>query len=412
MKAKKWLLAGLLFLITFLGGGIYGIYIYKEWNSFLTLIGVAAVGFAVIFFFFIYYFLAPRNMWFTFIKEGTAKTVVKGDAVEKFLIQWSDYTFNYKEERTEEKWQIIEGEEKHLFGGLRLYSIFFPLYDIFVYRHKWTHLHENGEVVSHDEWLDFVFLKEDMYVIEIPLVEEEDKLEGAEDINGLPLGIQIVVPMRIVNPYVAVFRVRRWLPMISGIVESRLRRFVANFRYKEDLLNMSAGSDIEELHKSTGVAAEFRAEAGEDLWKKFWQLLEEDLKEEGGETGSKDTIRLYGVEINKPKSRILKINPPASYRKLTTLQYEAERQKERIEIEAEAEKERIRRVYQTIEKYGEVGKLVRALEAIEKGPGEGGKWVIPLPGIAGIFKNVFGKEEITAEEAQQLKKLLAEAEKD
>jgi hypothetical protein len=379
MKGKKWLAVWIMVIVVFITTIFLHLLVFWSFMMGLILLGLSS-------FFLVYYFLAPNNMWSTFTKEGTSKIVVKGDAVDKILIQWGGYTFNRKEEKIEKKWQVIEGTEKHLFGGLRVYSLFFPLYDIFVYHHKWTHLHEDGKVVPHDEWLDFVFLKEDMYIIEIPLIEEESRLEGAEDINGLPLGIQIVVPMRIVNPYVAVFRVRRWLPMISGIIVSRLRRFVANFRYKEDLLNMSAGYDIEEIHQSVGVADEFRVKVGEDLWKKFWRLLEKDFKEEGGEA-SEATIQLYGVEINKTKSRILKINPPTSYRKLTTLQYEAEKQKERIKIEADAERERIERVYQIIQKYGDVGKLVRALEAIEKGPGEGGKWVIPFPDeLFSIFK--------------------------
>jgi len=372
-----------------------------EW--FLILVG----GIVIIVFLLTWYWLAPTNRFSTFVKEGSAKLIVKGDAFEKALIQYQERTFLYRKKQVEgdEKWEVVEGKEpQHLFGGLRLYSLLYPLFDVYIYHHRWTHLHEDGSIKTHDKWLDYVFLKEDLYVIELPLQEEG----GVEDINGMPMGIKVILPMKIVNPYIAVFRVRRWLPMITGIIQARFRRFVANYRYKEDLLNMRVGVGIKEVQKKAGVPKDSQNKEGDDLYQKLWDEIEKDFEDEGGKVDKK-VIRVYGVEINKKGARILEINPGKDYRRFTTMQYEAEKEKERTITQANAEKERLNRVYSAIQKHGDLGKLVRTLEALEKSPEKGAKWVIPLPGGAEFFRGIFGgrpPETISPQGFRELRKMV------
>ena len=369
-----------------------------------------------------YFILGPQNRWFTFVKEGAGKIIVRGDKFEKTLIQWEGCTFDYTKTEVEGKWQVIKGKEPwHLFGGFRLYSLFYPLFDVYVYHFRWTHLHEDGSAVTHDEWLDFVFLKEDLYVIEIPLREEG----GAEDINGVPLGISVVIPMRIINPYIAVFTVRRWLPMITGTVQARLRRFVANYRYREDLLNMRAGENITEIQEKAGVPEKRRDKAGVDLWQKFWKQLETDFLQEGGEKKENELLQICGIVINKKKAGILKIDPSSKYRELTTLEYEAEQKKKRTIIEADAEKKRletvaegerarIETVYGQIRKFGDLGRLVRALEAMEKSPLAASMTVQAIPGIQEMLRGIFGKPPgaVSSQELRELKEMVEKLRKE
>jgi len=358
---------------------------------FLVLIG----GIVVAIFLLTWYWLAPANRFATFVKEGSAKLIVKGDAFAKALIQHQNRIFlcDKKQIEGDEKWEVVEGKERwHLFGGLRLYSLLYPLFDVYIYHHRWTHLHEDGSIKTHDEWLDYVFLKEDLYVIELPLQEEG----GTEDINGMPMGIKIVLPMRIVNPYIAVFRVRRWLPMITGIVQARFRRFVR------------AGGGIRGVQKKAGVPKDSQNKEGDDLHQKLWDEIGKDFEDEEGKVDEK-VIRVYGVEINKKRARILKINPGEEYRRFTTMQYESEKEKERTIIQANAEKERLDRVYSAIEKHGDLGKLVRTLEALEKSPEKGAKWVIPLPGGAELFRGIFdgrSPETIKPQEFRELREIV------
>jgi hypothetical protein len=327
---------------------------------------VMSVIIVILFILSLYYVFAPQNNIFTFLEEGTTKMVMRGGSDDKLgefdyaLIGWKGYIFKGTIENVSgtEYWDVVKGEEpknlfRKTFGGLRYFGIP-PFQRIFSYRHKWTHLHENGEAVSHNEILDYVFLKKDIYVIEIPLIEKRKKEEtkeeaekqkteeeGAEDIDGIPLGISIIVPMEIINPYEALFSVRRWMPMITGIILTKLRRFTASYRYKEDLINMKAGAGITERQKQAGIPEDERDELGTDLWKKFWGQIERELQIEGGQTidAEKKLIRICGVKIFGNETGILKIDPSTEYRKFTTLKYEAERNKEVTIINAEAQQE-------------------------------------------------------------------------
>ena len=283
---------------------------------------------------FVYRGLAVLGLFLTFVDEGTAKIVVRGNEFDKALIAWKDHHLD------KETWDLREGEEekgwfRRLFGGLRFYGIP-PFQKIFVYHFRWSHLHEDGTVRSHDEWIDYVLLKMDVYVIELPLVLEPGKEEATEDINGMPLGISVLLPISIVNPYRALFLPRRWLPVISGVVQTRVRRFVARYRYKEDLIDMTAGEGIEKIQKKKGLKGKEQAKTGEDLWEKFWEELKEDLEREGAELVGED-ICFYGALIRKQGAGVLKIDPSPDYRKLTTRGYEAAQNAKTITITAEAE---------------------------------------------------------------------------
>lgn len=311
------------------------------WIAGLTVVGFTlkwfGIGFIIMLLLtvpFVYRGLAVLSLFLTFVDEGKAKIIVRGDEFDKALMSWKDHHLDKK------TWDVVEGEEekgrfRRWFGGLRFYGIP-PFQKVLTYHFRWSHLHEDGTIGNHDEWIDYVLLKMDVYVIELPLVLEEGKEEASEDINGMPMGISVLLPISIVNPYQALFLPRRWLPAISGVIQARLRVFVARYRYKEDLIDMTAGKGIEEIQEKKGLKGREQAKTGEDLWEKFWEELKKALKKEGAEEKGKD-IYFYGALIRKQGAGILKINPSPDYRRLTTLEYETNQDAKRITITAEAE---------------------------------------------------------------------------
>ncbi len=74
----------------------------------------------------------------------------------------------------------------------------------------------------------------------------------------------------------------------------------------------------------------------------------------------------YGIEVRK--TEIKEIDPPAEYREITLKKYIAERQREEVVTLADAEAKRIKVVYNKISEFGDIGRLVRALEAVERSP--------------------------------------------
>lgn len=329
-----WIVLWLLSLVWIIVSGVIS---WFSWWFFGGLIGIAILTIPLI-----WWGLAPRNLFFTFVEEGTAKAVVKGGELYKFLITWKDHTFKViqkgKQKKEKDNWKVVETKgKKHLFGGLRFYG-FPPIHQIFKYKFRWTHLHEDGSVVKHEEWLDSILLKTDLYVIEYPLTEKE----AIEDIDGVPLGINLVMPMKISNPYEALFVVRRWLPLINGIVKATLRAFIAKYRFKEDLLNMSAGKGIGKKQKEKGISK--IAKQGEDLRAKLQDELKEALIKKGKEEETitderGNNIYTFGVLIQKKGTDIISIDPHPMYREATTLKYRAARDKEKTIIDAEAKAE-------------------------------------------------------------------------
>lgn len=316
----------------------------------------------------IYYWLAPSNRWFTFVKEGTAKIVVRGDKFEKALIQWERHTLD-------KRWNVVRGKEPwHPFGGLRYYG-FWPVKDIYLYDFEWTGVKESGEVDHHPkERLDYILLKEDIYYF---------KIEKAEDKELLPMELEIVMTVRVINPYKALFVVQNWLEAIINRSRPAVRDAVTKRRYDELIKDKEAvGREIYKILKKRKLLEEFQ--------------------------------NRYGVEVRRIE--VKEINPGKEYREATLKKYLAEREKERIITEADAKRQelervaegeriRIEKVYSQIRKFGDLGRLIRSLEAMEKSPLAANMTVQAVPGLSEVLKGIFGKSVVSPTEIKKLKKV-------
>lgn len=346
-----------------------------SWIVIILLIGLGILGgFAV----FAWYFLAPTNRYFTFVKEGTAKVTVKGDAFEKALIQWEGYTFD-------EEWNVVvDGTQKdgktyrepyHLLGGFRYYG-FWPIKDIYIYWFKWSGVTEDDKVTHHPrELLDFILLKDDVYWVEV---------EQAEDKNLLPLKIELVFTIRIINPRKALFDVQNWLETVINRSKPAVRDFITQDEYANWIKKK----------------ADMGKEIFEGLEKE--KLLEEEFKQR------------YGVEVRK--IQVKDINPPEGYREKTLAPYladlekqatiiKAEGEKKATVIKAEGEEERIEKIFSRIAKFGDTGKLVRTLEAAEKSPLAASLTVQAVPGLPEALRGIFGRPpaEVSTQEFRRLR---------
>lgn len=308
-----------------------------------------------------YFVLAPNNCFFTFVHEGTVKFVVKGDAFQKCLIQWKGHTFD-------DGWNIVEGEERHLLGGFRYYGLW-PILDIYIYEFRWMGVTEEGKEQVKREWIDFMIVRDDVYLCKIP---------DAEDLDKLHLDFQVFLTIRITNPYKAKYAVQRWLETILNRIQPLLRQYIAQYRY-EDLLKMK--------HEMGGKMGKELEKAG---------LL--------GEKG--EFYKRYGVDVRAVEVR--QINPPEDYRKETLKKFVAEREKEATVVRAEAEVERLARIYSKIQEFGDLGKLIRTLEAAEKSPLAASLTIQAIPGLPEILRGVFGRsiEAVTSQEFRELREMI------
>jgi len=286
-----WIVLWLLNLVWIIVSGVIDLF---SWWFLGGLIGIVFLTIPLV-----WWGLAPRNLFFTFVEEGTAKAVMRGTTTKKVttpegkvykvtkggqlrrvLIQWRDYTLDRES-------NVVEGKERwHPFGGLRYYG-FWPLDQIYTYIFQWTGVAENGEIQSHPkEKLDYILLKDDIYWAEV---------ENAEDEELLPLNVEVILTARVVNPRKALFAVQSWLETIINRTKPAVRDSITSKPYK--LLIQ-------------------RAEAiGEEIYEK----LEEELLE-------KEFLNRYGIDVRKIE--VKEINPREEYRDATLKKWLGQREAE------------------------------------------------------------------------------------
>lgn len=363
-----WLILWIMSLVGLIGAGLVGRL------DFWTLVG-GVVWLGVVTFLLIYFWLAPSNHFFTFVKEGTAKFIVRGDKFEKCLIQWEGWTFVYDKAHPD-KWNVIKGDEKHFFGGLRFYGLW-PLFDAYIYKFRWSGITEEGNVQRREEWLDYVLLKDDVYWC---------KVDKCEDKNLLPLEIELLLTIRVKNPYKACFAIQNWLETVINRTKPFIRTHITQKSYDEWIGTRKA--------------------LGKELMRKLY--LVKLLKEFDDS---------YGIEVKRVE--VKEINPPEGYREKTLAPYLAELDKKAVIIQAEGERQaaitkaegerkRIETVFEGIQHFGDLGRLVRALEAVEKSSLAASLTVQAIPGLQEMLRGVFGKEPeaVTRREFQELREMI------
>ncbi len=147
---------------------------------------------------FVWFVLAPLNIFFTFVKEGTAKVVVRGEAVQRVFIQWEGYVLDSEGD-------VVPGQQWYPFGGLRLFG-WWPFDQIYRYKSRWTSIRADGTKQAHDDVLRHVLLKDFVYITEV---------KDAEDKEMVPLTFDLLITLRVINPQKAIFRVEDWTELVK-----------------------------------------------------------------------------------------------------------------------------------------------------------------------------------------------------
>jgi len=325
--------------------------------------------------------LAPRNMFFTAVKEGTVKFVVRAKRWRKTLLEWRNHHLN-------DQGKIDDGEPRRSFWN-RMFGIerygWWPWDDIAVSKFRWSAVTERGEIQHKEELIEAMVVVDYGYLM---------ILEDAEDADGLHLYIEIIFTIRMINPKKARFDVQDWLEIVLQRSKQPLLEYVRTVSYSK-FLKTEAGQ------KSAGDAM-------------LQKLDEAKLTGTDGEFEER-----YGTQIRAIQIR--KIDPPPAYREETLKAFTAEMEAEAKIITAEAEKkatiidaqaqaQRLQKVYKKIEKFGDIGKLIRTLEAVEKSTLAASLTIQAIPGLPEILRDVLGKktEDVTKED---IKTIRAEIEK-
>jgi len=328
------------------------------------------------------YFLARQNILFTIAKEGQAKAIMKFGEFERLIMCYQGFGFN-------EEWDVcqkvthgnqpcINGvvgairnsndeitgncplrKEPIRIGGLMWVGIPF-VHSVYKYEFRWTSFEqteEEGKVVEkripHKELVDYILVQDDIYY---------SFLKGADTKELVPVDMEMLLTVRIVNPYKALFRVQNWLEAVQNQTKPALRGFAADKNYA-DLIGKK-----EEIERESDT---FLAQTG--IHKYTEKNYGARLKRVG----------LVSIDLSGERGE--------AYLEASTKQYEADREKERIETIANAEVMRINKIYTEITSHGSEGLFIRANEAIEQaGKGPSNLVIFPLGSAKSMLKDLTG----------------------
>lgn len=357
------------------------------------------------------YFMARKDVCFTFGIEGAAKMVVKGNVHVRTLMWWKGHYVNtprrcgYQpkvrsgevlehnrpdKHASQYAWWKIHWKFFELFG-IYWYGLY-PFKRIYVYKFEWAEekIGEDGKSKPwhRSEHTDHIFVKNFPYWV---------KLSMAEDKNNLALDMDYLLTIHINNPEWALFHTDDWLKRVSADANNRAKVYVGSREFNEIKTEKGTGD--------TGTS-----EFADSLCK-----LNDNLTTEPGVKGTKLS---YGVTINGAAmvslapagaeaekvmaaleaKRVAELNADAL---VATADGYAESERRKAHGDADATRRRadgeadaIGKVYDKVQSYGPFGFGMRQLDTLKAAADSKGSHTIwannPLAGVGewlpGIIK--------------------------
>ncbi len=176
--------------------------------------------------------LADGDVLFTTVREGTVKTVMKGNSFEHMVMSLRGYHLNMPGDRWYDrnlpKWEIVRNpaneecdSRSYITRKLGIYLVGVPyLRKVYSYHFEWNEmrlLDGQPEMWSRKEETDFIQVTSFPYVM---------KLTNAKTMDNLPVNVEYQITMRINNPYKALFDTENWMEVVTGIINGAVRNFV------------------------------------------------------------------------------------------------------------------------------------------------------------------------------------------
>lgn len=313
----------------------------KEYKSYIAITILLAIVITLYFFtskiiallltFFIFvpslvwFILAPNNICFTFVREGTAKIILKGGSFHRVVFEWQNHFMdnkgyiwkNEEQEIFEETfWErkIIKPRVK-LVGGLYWIGMW-PFFTVYKETRRWSELvrTDSGDGMDQVSWSekkerDYIFLPPAVYYTKVVKVETS----GGERI---PVTVELLITMMVINPQSFAFSAppNTWDAILARI--DALSRGKLGALTLDQILALRGNEGIWQILKD------------ESFFKGDTAFYEED---EEGEPG---TLWKWGVLVSPQGIEVRDIDLPPDYE-------EAAAKEKKAAMEAKARSQRI-----------------------------------------------------------------------
>ncbi|HNY36232.1 MAG TPA: hypothetical protein PLD14_00950 [Candidatus Pacearchaeota archaeon] len=260
----------------------------------------------IVFYFLSIFVMAPNNVNFTFIEEGTAKRIYRGGTFVSAILVFLDHVLD-------SRFKVRNATDCEDGPGFfpRYFGIHFiglwPLYRIPFRKFTWTSTNEEGEDLTRTEEMDYILVRPDIYSSTLKKAEDKDNMPIAWGFSVVLEIVDIAAATKVQNPFQIVFA-RIW---------SYLRDETRRQSYDELVATSGCFSD-----NSSG-GTKIKSALSEKMMRDW---------EEGGMLD--DLIKTCGIKLSK--LNIKNMDPDENYRKLTTKKITAEKEKVVTEIGARA----------------------------------------------------------------------------
>ena len=369
------------------------------------LLAVLAAIFIIADIILVVYVLASFDLFFTFVKEGTAKAVMRGKSFDHFLMSYKGHYLNDPRrwwfDNTKPHWEVLKGDFHSAYAWWKFHwrmlekrGIYWigtwPFYSILVYRFEWTEPKESAEGViiprHRDEPTNFLYVAAFVYWL---------KIATAEDVDNMPVDVDYFLTVEINNPYLARFGVTSWFTSISADANNAGKRWIAMHGHKQVNQELRTASTATPI----GGAAAAAGTPGLALsgFVEAMKSLNVDLPTHHATIGAPKALGVTVVasalqDVNPAGLTAKELREATTAPIIATLKAEAKREEAKGTADANmtlanAEKYRIHETYTEIASHGELGKLIQQVDAIKeasKNPGSTLIWANdPLIPIAG-----------------------------
>lgn len=373
----------------------------------LILVSIGVTGFCFPFFL---QRLGGATLFFTTVKEGTVKAIVRGKSFERFIMSFAGYHLNdpskawYRSEKPD--WEVLYHGKDNIngFAGndmkddryddrspllkhFGLHWVGWPwAHGVYIYGFEWNETTTNKEdgkekILPRAEATDFIYVADFTYAI---------KTDSAETKDHLPTDELTLITLAVRNPYRALFSGEDWMRRVTAAINRLVRDFVGKEEFENlissDLTDFSSNivtlTDTLPDDKPAPAPRGLKGRYGVEIRTADLQTIA--LSGDSQKLNQEATTRAY---VAKQQAAAIEATGQAE---ANVIRLKGEQEAAVIEMKGKTEASALAQRLEVIDEHGITGIALAGYDAVQessKGPGNTIIWANnPLGALAGMFK--------------------------
>lgn len=183
---------------------------------------------------------ADNDRFFTKVKEGTGKVIVKGKTFHRAILSLAGHHLNEPGkpwfDKSQPAWEILPDEpgknyddRMHLTKEFGLFWVGIPgMRSVYHYQFEWNEYKgtsEGEQELWHRNEDTSIFKANDFTYVMV--------LENVKTSDNVPVRAEFAVILQITNPYLALFGADNWKTLVESYIDRQGRNFIGTFTYDQ-----------------------------------------------------------------------------------------------------------------------------------------------------------------------------------